>query len=260
MSLNEHLTERMHGTTDASRCEASGRPLELVLSTTELLENVLAHLSMRELLQAQQICRHWQAVIESSRNLQQNLYFVQMQATARPQHQFLLGIKSTFATTQSLIMPNDAPVTTLKLGTLNPLLLDRVEPLPFVGQDAASVTDTHVRFIGRPLKELDKCQSWRRMLLTQPPVTSATIVFCRGCKRASARFSAEIVRANGITAWDVMREIMESEQRLPLGDARNIGYVVKLTKFLPLEQRNMRQTKAKLHTEMLTRGFLLRNV
>lgn len=45
------------------------------LQTPELLEQILLHLPMLDLLHSQRVCRHWKDIIDSSPTLQQALYF-----------------------------------------------------------------------------------------------------------------------------------------------------------------------------------------
>jgi hypothetical protein len=49
-------------------------PVARVLGTTELLEQVLLKLPLRDTLLAQNVCRRWKAVIETSPALQQKLW------------------------------------------------------------------------------------------------------------------------------------------------------------------------------------------
>lgn len=46
-----------------------------VFMTTELLENILWFLPMKDLLLNQRVCRKWQVVIEDTPRLQQSLFF-----------------------------------------------------------------------------------------------------------------------------------------------------------------------------------------
>lgn len=53
---------------------------DAVFLTTELLENVLRHLPMKDLLLAQRVSRKWSGVIKQSKELQQALFFVPQEA------------------------------------------------------------------------------------------------------------------------------------------------------------------------------------
>jgi hypothetical protein len=60
---------------DNSSAQSSRSKESMALQTPELLEQILLHLPMLDLLHCQRVCRHWKDVIDSSPVLQQALYF-----------------------------------------------------------------------------------------------------------------------------------------------------------------------------------------
>lgn len=60
---------------DSPSSQYSRSKQSMALQTPELLEQILLHLPMLELLHCQRVCRHWKDVIDSSPVLQQALYF-----------------------------------------------------------------------------------------------------------------------------------------------------------------------------------------
>ncbi|KAF7195314.1 hypothetical protein HII31_03206 [Pseudocercospora fuligena] len=91
-------------------------PAGAVFATTELLENILRYLPMKDLLLDQRVCKKWQAVILRSKEMQQQLFFQPREA----QHKWLLG-RDTF---QRVPIDADESETAYSLpsGELNPLL------------------------------------------------------------------------------------------------------------------------------------------
>jgi hypothetical protein len=69
------LTRHSDPTTARVTEHPAASPIDKIIGTYELLENVLSHLPMEELFRAQGISYKFQSTIRSSKTLQQNLFF-----------------------------------------------------------------------------------------------------------------------------------------------------------------------------------------
>ncbi|KAF7190714.1 hypothetical protein HII31_07873 [Pseudocercospora fuligena] len=121
------------------------------LGTSELLENILLHLPMRDLLLDQRVCKTWKACIDSSVKLQRGLFFKPAgNIIAHPRLQegvvIMWSPKNLF---------------------VNPLLLDAF------GSFNLARDILHLK--SKPCSEdrfTRSDASWQKMLLTQPPYSS----------------------------------------------------------------------------------------
>jgi hypothetical protein len=129
---------------------------EDVWAITEIAENILAHLPMKDLLLAQRVSTGWQVLIASSPALQELLFMRPRQPEAN----------------QS-VSPNSMPTR-----QFNPLLIEHMS-MWFSPQERnarQSVKDVPWGQTVSRLVFLRKEASWRRMLLAQPPFTAFELV------------------------------------------------------------------------------------
>ncbi|KAF4307396.1 putative f-box domain protein [Botryosphaeria dothidea] len=131
-----------------------------VLGIYELVELVFLHLPMRDLLRIQQVCRAWQSTIQNSPTIQQSLFF----APKRRKHP-IYPEKETWE--------------------VNALLAEEFPPWFQIGYIKSRWDWPMARsFTGLPwTKDEKKIQafmrpeaSWRRMLVTQPPIRDVQII------------------------------------------------------------------------------------
>lgn len=122
-----------------------------VWAVTEIAENILAHLPMKDLLLAQRVSKAWQELITSSPALQELLFMRPRQSKA----------------TQN-VLPDGMPAR-----EFNPLLIEHM-PMWFSLDEEAysqSVKDAPWAKTASRLVFLREDASWRSMLLAQPPFT-----------------------------------------------------------------------------------------
>lgn len=183
-----------------------------VFLTTELLENILRHLPMRDLLFVHRVCRKWRAVICESKQLQQALYLVPLEPLERWKYEKRPEAKVTR-------VPSDTPARTQKdLGTPN--IYQIATPNPLLYRDAYHVNN-HVK-LAQPGYNLLKVKyltardsgeaSRRRMLATQPAITSASLTFHFEQENPAERRIrlADVFNSTGITDGDVAKHASNS--------------------------------------------------
>ncbi|KAI1345239.1 hypothetical protein F5Y15DRAFT_365332 [Xylariaceae sp. FL0016] len=165
---------------------------DIVLAIPELLECILLHLSMVELLTlAPLTCKHWQSVIGSSVLIQQKLFFQPLKAPV-----------AQYANTDEDAGKCGHPPA----HTYNPLLKILFPPwfpideVPAEENDiqVSNVTRTHLTSLAclepsRKAAFRRTGASWRRMLVRQPPVQVMGAIYRRqfpveSLKRAYVRF------------------------------------------------------------------------
>ncbi|KAI9708360.1 MAG: hypothetical protein M1820_004064 [Bogoriella megaspora] len=153
-----------------------------VFAIPELLEMMLLLVPMKDVLLSQRVCRHWKAVIDSSIQLQQHLFFVpcgdpvcllrRSSRISKSKASFCGWVSSTSGDvsakgvgTVSKEHEDDRQITV----RINPACLNRFYP----EQDGRpSYYCFKTCFFKGP--EAGSNASWRRMLLTQPPVAKLT--------------------------------------------------------------------------------------
>ncbi|KAL3438220.1 hypothetical protein BDV09DRAFT_118507 [Aspergillus tetrazonus] len=163
---------------------------ERALSIPELLEQILLHLDMQDLLtSAQRVNKRWQHIISTSPRLQQTLFFRPIAPPARPSRQYTAFPKTPLgAARRRELSPYRAQVR----ATLNPLLVKQFGSEFFnTGSDSCQCLSDWVYLdagmqapwsvkVGSSLLRPDERgarerafrhpnASWRRMLVSQPP-------------------------------------------------------------------------------------------
>ncbi|GME22633.1 f-box domain protein [Neofusicoccum parvum] len=144
-----------------------GAGRDQVFRTPELLELILLHLPMRDLLLAQRVCQTFRTLVRTSPTLQQALFFKPLPATALPQ-----------PSSPSYLRSHPSRKPTAESWERNPLLIPDFWPW----FDRDDPTNKYSPTLRDPdtLKTLPLATerrvwlrpeaSWRRMLVVQPPV------------------------------------------------------------------------------------------
>ncbi|KAI9371145.1 hypothetical protein BJX61DRAFT_535034 [Aspergillus egyptiacus] len=139
-----------------------------VFSLPELLECILGHLPMRDLLHAQRVCRHWNELIQSP-TLQKKLFFLPARTGPQPQENQAVDINSLL---QEVFPCFIGELFTLDWGNADDEEDDayegRIQRAPECGLDSIERQDwytceTKRRAVLRPEA------SWRRMFPSHPP-------------------------------------------------------------------------------------------
>lgn len=175
-----------------------GSAQEQAFSTPELVENILAHLPIKDLLYAQLISRYFEASITTSPRLQHSLYL-----RAKP---------DPAAGQSSSEKPND--------WTLNPLLQKHFIPW-FVRPGNRWQMASHSALEALPaLRDATKREpflraeaSWRRMLLVQPTPKTLSVVKWVSGRGGDARVETSIPCADfasGGVTMGVVYDVTES--------------------------------------------------
>ncbi|KAK5715140.1 hypothetical protein LTR15_010557 [Elasticomyces elasticus] len=188
-----------------------------VLLTTELLENILHHLPMKDLLLAQRMSRKWQGVIGQSKRLQQQLFFTPKESgscwefeAGDDEDESETAVQRGFrkiTTAEHIERVKQGDPWVYELGELNTLLFrsdnfrldERVEDggyESFVSPWCMPVWDKHA--------------SWRRMLITQPPAGRVNTDF----DFEPAFYYCEQVSGGrtGVTAGDLFRVVKKAAE------------------------------------------------
>jgi hypothetical protein len=128
-------------------------PAEEVFRTVELVDLILSHLTMRDLLAAQRVNYLWHEVVKSSRRMQKAKYLLPDSSTSLA--------SAGYAHTNPLYLQRFVQQACF-------FALLQVNPtVQFIGMD---------RFVQRTVKGFSSTQaSWRDMLLFQPPVKFALL-------------------------------------------------------------------------------------
>lgn len=166
-----------------------------VLLTIELFEQILLHLPMEDLLQAQMVCTYWQQIMASSVAIQRALFFIDsIHGPVDPN--ILLKIRSKLTHTTMTVdtkVPT-TPQTTIEFAA-NRLLVKHFPCWVVCWHQDTKVTllhmdhetrkhlgkTSHIGPIDIPCKHLEdpRClrpeASWRRMFITQPPLRRVTV-------------------------------------------------------------------------------------
>lgn len=192
-----------------------------VFLTTELLENILEQLPMRDLLLAQRVCRKWKAVIEGSEYMQQLLYLKPAEAkfcwrvedTAPWDLPTLTKVEADYK-----LRPGESMKATLfRHMDVNPLVMVN-DPFQVMFDGPAMLENKlgTLAFVPQMRHKTwrNPKASWRRMLLSQPPVEmfvegeGPCYMYCRGgCSEFGCHRLAELFREGGLRTSDMVDHI-----------------------------------------------------
>ncbi|KAK4493801.1 hypothetical protein PRZ48_014986 [Zasmidium cellare] len=200
-----------------------------VFLTTELLENVLRFLPMKDLLISQRVARKWRAVINESKELQQALFMVPREAdtaweivTGDPLEDDEDGGREILAI-NTVNMTKDHPDTQekdkvyVRHGELNPMFFEqRTAHRDFwqLLKDGCIIFHLKKEY-QRPRAQRTWMKrpeaSWRKMLILQPPTQQFWYHFVCKSKSSPLRYDDEIWNSD-MTVAGVMDKIDEIER------------------------------------------------
>jgi hypothetical protein len=166
--------------------------MHFVLSKPELIELILLQLPMRDLLvHAQLVNKDFYSVIKNFPSLQRKLFFVAKPATSPQKPQDDRG-----SMLQAVMCHEDWEI--------NPLLRERFPPWFNSHAQLKQLGITELRNLDwnsstEKIAAYARCEaSWRRMLVTQPPITRLGIVNSASSQGGTSQCTGEIVLESGI--------------------------------------------------------------
>jgi len=177
--------------------QMASSPSNRVVSTVELLESILLHVPLNDLLQFQRVCHRWNDTITTSPSLQQVLFLE-----------------------PSKISPKNSRFNPLLKALFPPFFED-----PMTGHPDLAKCIREMAWYKNPQRRsaiLNEKASWRRMFPMQPPVKIKQVILaqCYDCARHGRRLEASrVIRGeyhylqhNGIRMgllYDLLVELME---------------------------------------------------
>jgi hypothetical protein len=189
-------------TAQATRSPQDSPPTaaSIIFSTTELLEQVLSHLGVQDLIVLRRVSCHWRDVINSSLILQRALFLApepeldfEWHLKARCPNPLCRGKPHRYGRKPRGTVP-DRGDTTMKSARFNSLMFERRLANEWKGDQNAPQSERlfpRSCFINAGANEL-----FARMLISQPPVTHARV----GCR-------TRLVNGKGIKVKDVRQEM-----------------------------------------------------
>ncbi|KAK4956876.1 hypothetical protein LTR10_006405 [Elasticomyces elasticus] len=180
-----------------------------VFLTTELLENILGQLPMKDLLLAQRVSRKWRDVIVQSKGMQQQLFMLPIEA----EYVWDLSIAEdsdwfeiTRSTGDKNVRHLQRYLHTFNSGNTNELLVTSEGNQCL--WEKASPLGAYEPLILRNLPSLDNPDaSWRRMLLSQPPSYK---LYTQYPDKDGDPMDADEDCPNGVTMSDAVEPIEEA--------------------------------------------------
>ena len=177
-----------------------------VFLTTELLENILGFLPMRDLLLAQRVCRKWRDVITENTRLQQNLFLEAERPTVAWKWS---NAGREYRLDRLPELPESEPRYEDKVtftATLNEMLLDGGDQFESSTAECGIGEIFHLRDMAC---WRHKPGSWRRMFVTQPPATTIFMEWILGDYEEwrsgyGSDWVDEFHKADGVTLGDVL--------------------------------------------------------
>ncbi|KAK5112872.1 hypothetical protein LTR85_011099 [Meristemomyces frigidus] len=197
-------------------CNAAARAtisFRQVYETAELLKYVLLQLGgdLRDLLRAQQVCRDWMAVIDTSPRIQLKLFLAPDQSDAGTAH----NESGTTATATSLLQRSRDPEAgsqsqTRVIACYNRLLL-KPPPPPTYLMEFPSRKEGILYFVHKgnnSISNLPRDATQRKMLLTQPPIASVRVMWNYFRRQGysviyNLRESSMVLNEHGVTFGDL---------------------------------------------------------
>ena len=187
--MSAKVCNNLHTSNVITRAASKRGVFEPVLHTTELLEAILDHLPEKELLLAQRVCRKFRAVISRSKLLQQKLFFAPAEATLGWSYKAPINndeetgfgdssVGWTEISKLDLIDGQRQGLDVLPYGRQNPMFLEQTGYYPLLQRSGPNKVgvDLGLKHHAPPSMRRPEA-SWRRMYLTQPPVTSVTAYY-----------------------------------------------------------------------------------
>lgn len=199
-----------------------------VFGTVELLESILLHLDMLELLRAQKVCKHWRDVLRKSPELQRRTFrgFVpQTGDLSKFVHNNIVQMEGPIP------LPDPAMVLRAAKRQLGLAIdatkdSDRSELTALFNPVFASVGNVIRLKTAQFRTPVETHQSWLDMYLTQPPTSCVHITLyytstqtyyrkilfrvSRRTHKTTATYNIVLKRAEGIRARDVLTELTKT--------------------------------------------------
>ena len=156
-------------------CQAAS---DAVFHITELLEYILSHLDIKDILRAQRISKKWQAVVVENGELQQRLFLAPEEQRGRWKYTFLRGYTNFSRAKPNAPLGNETCYDHIfDLGRLNYLLLrkyHREKSIEYrAGQRGEVVIFRKPKMMFESRRKALLKGSCHNMFLTQPPVHRA---------------------------------------------------------------------------------------
>ncbi|KAK4620133.1 Efflux pump radE [Fulvia fulva] len=159
--------------TMATRAMTRAAAVDAVFMTTELLEGILQHLPMKDLLLSQRVCHKWKSVIEQSQCLQQALFFLPREpdfAWLYPRSKRTEHIITRVSTGHMMEGKHD--IVVYPSGEMNPMFFVQGSNIIKTNKAFPGSDNGYEMFRYHCQPPWLDCPegSWRKMLSSQPPV------------------------------------------------------------------------------------------
>lgn len=176
------------------------------LNTTEILEMILLHLPLQDLLHTQKICRLFRDVVHGSLPIQQALFFKPVAGVTYEQSE--LAIRHRDAIREG-ILPQDpqVPVGVPDKMPVNPFLRHHLFHEHSSHPSAGVTLRSRPRDGAPALDHANETASWRRMLVFQPHASPLSIT-------RDHRPGVERKLENGLTMDEMFEMRREDDKRL----------------------------------------------
>ena len=160
-----------------------------VFEIMELLEHILLHLPLRDLLQVQRVSLHFRAVIHASSPIQQVLFFKPLEAPFRCWEG---------ECHQSKRRDGHAPSISVNKVPMNPFLADHLLYTGIKSHNAAVTHRSPPLDRAVDLSQTDLIASWRKMLVMQPTSKPVSIL-------GDLVLTTEVTLERGLTMSELLR-------------------------------------------------------
>jgi hypothetical protein len=206
------ITKRLEETQLHDQTPSTTPAADAALSTTELLEQILSHFEIKELVLLRRVSRHWSDVMAESPVLQRAMFLAPEPELPVKWHKKRLASDKLRYTKEVLgtVFEFDSSIEAYKSSRFNPIFFEtRLD----AGMDETNCPSDSVRlYPRRNLKDVSASNLFSRMLIAQPPVKFAYL----GCR-------TQLSNRQGIRVSDAAR-IMEYEDEYSC----DVGHVFSL--------------------------------
>lgn len=180
--------------------DVSAAPVEKLFDTPELVHEILLLLSGRDLLDVAATNQFFRNVVGGSKKLQKKLYLVPEQAPVGTNGE--MSFADYLGGLLGMLTPSDGTPK------LNSMIFGQVKdglPAAHTAEPGKAIVEAKVMV--QPSQH--PVASYRRMLLTQPPVDIVTV----HDRTSHGRGNAVVLNATGVTFRDVLDQMTLSEQQ-----------------------------------------------
>ncbi|KAK3636508.1 hypothetical protein LTR56_014134 [Elasticomyces elasticus] len=186
-----------------------------VLALPELLEHILLHLPMRDLLFAQKVCKEWQQAINSSPSVQKALCFrpgTQADVAGDPRYELDTPLTASGFAPNQLLLRYFMPDNGYDYG--EDVSEEEQVPICDRGEDLICVNERH----------FSAEASCRRMYMTQPPASFSVDFRCDVTNEEWLQeYSEKAYTARGFKRWNVPGEPYSETMRVEVSDGQTFG-------------------------------------